>query len=183
MRFINQKSLVHFGAILAMLFLILILPTLLHLQSPEQQQATQQQNNNQSRLATASSIFNNNLMVAGISLVPYFGWGYIIFVLWNTGTVIASYGQPWYWVLNNMFAWIELAVYSYMILKSIKLVQLFRQRKTKFTDLEGKVVVRKTVGVYPEIVKTLAYTFIVASMVLLASALIEYALISRVLTI
>jgi hypothetical protein len=183
MRFISQKSIVYFGTILTVLFFVLILPTLLHLQSPEQQQVTQQQNNNQSRLATASSIFNNNLMIAGISLIPYFGWGYIIFVLWNTGTVIASYGQPWYWILNNMFAWIELAVYSYMILRSIKLVQLFKQRKTTFTDIDGKVVVRKTTGVYYEIVKTVAYAFIVSCLVLMISAIIEYALISRVVSI
>ena len=180
---LTQKNIVYFGIVLAVLFAILIIPSLLHLQTPEQQMDTQQQNNVRSQQATASSIFNNNILVAGITLVPYVGWGYIIFVLWNTGTVIASYGQPWYWILNNMFAWIELAIYGYMILRSIKIVHLFRQRKTKFTDLDGMVVVRKTTGVYVELVKTIAYAFIVSTLVLSASAVLEYFLISRIVVI
>jgi hypothetical protein len=179
----KQKSIVYFGTVYTVLFVILILPSIIHLQSPEQQQATMQQNNVQSQAATASSIFNNNMVVAALTLVPYLGWGYIIYVLWNTGTVVASYGHPWYWVLGNVFAWVELAVYSYMILKSIKLVQLFRQRKTCFTDLDGKVVVRKTTGVYPEIIKTVAYAFIWSTIVLLTSAIIEYFFIIGVFTV
>jgi hypothetical protein len=62
-------------------------------------------------------------------------------------------------------------------------VQLFKQRKTTFTDIDGKVVVRKTTGVYYEIVKTVAYAFIVSCLVLMISAIIEYALISRVVSI
>ena len=166
-----------FVAVLMVCFLIMIVPSLLPVQSTAQKQATVQQNNVQSQQASAASIFNNNLVVSGITLIPFVGWGYLIFALWNTGVVIASYGHPWYWILNNVFAWIELAVYSYVILQSWKLLSLFKQRKTKFTDLDGKQVVRKTTGVYPEIAKTVAYTFIVMVVVLFVSAMLEYLLI------
>jgi hypothetical protein len=69
---------------------------------------------------------------------------------------------------------VELAVLSYVILRSIKLVHLFKQRKTRFTDLTGKLVVRKTNGVYQEMAKTVAYALIVCTLVLLASAFVEY---------
>jgi hypothetical protein len=122
-------------------------------------------------------------MVAGATLIPYVGWGYLIFVLWNTGTVVASYGQPWYSIFGNVFAWIELAVYSYMILKSIKIVQLFKQRKTCFIDLDGKCVVRKTNGVWYQIFQTSMYALIVSCLVLMTSAVIEYFIISRIVFI
>jgi hypothetical protein len=157
------------------------LPSLLPLHSQAQKDVIVAANNAQSQSATATSIFNNNLFIAGVSLIPYVGWGYIIFALWNTGTVIASYNQPWNWALNNLFAWIELGVYSYMILKSIKLWQLFKQRKTCFTDLDGKCVIRKTTGVWNEIVYTAMFSLIAACVVLLLSALLEYSVISRVI--
>lgn len=182
MRFIPQrKTVIYFLTILTLMFLILIIPSLLPIQSQAQKANNVAANDAQSRGATATNIFNNNIFIAGVSLIPYVGWGYIIFALWNTGTVIASYNQPWNWVLNNLFAWIELGVYSFMIMKSFKLLQLFRQRKTKFTDLDGKVVVRKTTGVWNEIVTTAMFSLIAACIVLLLSALLEYQVISRVI--
>jgi hypothetical protein len=160
---------IFFVIVLMLLFLILVLPSVIHTQTPEQQQATQQQNNLQSQKATASSIFNNNLIVSLISLIPIVGWGYLIAVLWNTGVVVASYGQPWYWIFNNVFAWIELAVYSYVVLQSWKLYHLIPQRKCN----DFKVTFTKTV----------AYTLIITTVVLMLSALLEYALISRMLSI
>ena len=177
------KKLIYFIILLFGLFFVLVLPSIIVVQSPQQQQATQHQNDVQAQKSTAASIFNNNLLVAGISLIPFVGWGYLIFVLYNTGVVIASYGHPWWWILNNTFAWIELGVYSYMIMKSIKLLQLFKQRKTKFTDLDGKVIVRKTTGVWNEIITTAMFSLIAACIVLLLSALLEYQIISRVVRI
>jgi hypothetical protein len=181
--YFNKKQLCYFLTIFTILLVIVILPSVISVQSPSQKQDTMQQNNNNSRTTTAPAIFNNNLIVALVSLIPYVGWGWLGYVIWNTGVVLASYSQPWYWVLGNPFVYVEFAVYSYMVLRSIKLVRLFRQRKTRFTDLDGKVVVRKTTGVYPEIVKTAAYTFIVATVVLLAAALVEYVLIQSVILI
>lgn len=163
------------------LFFILLLPSVFSFQSESQKQATVENNNALSMAANPASIFNNNLIVAGITMIPYAGWIFMGYVMYNTGVVIASYGQPWWWSLTNPFAYVELAVYAYMILRSIKLVQLFRQRYTKFTDLDGKLVVRKTTGVYPEIVKTLAIAFIVCTLVLLVSAFVEFLFIRGVI--
>lgn len=182
MRFIPKpKTILYFWIILALMFFIIILPGLLPIQSQAQKEANMAENNANSGQATATSIFNNNLLVAGVTLIPYVGWGYIIFILWNTGNVIASYSQPWYWILDNIFAWIELGVYSFMVLKSVKLVQLFKQRKTCFTDLDGKCVTRKTTGVWNEIITTAMFALIVACLILLFSAILEYTIITRVI--
>ncbi len=175
--YINKRSIGYFFAIFTCLIIVLLIPGIVSLQSATQKQATMEHNNALSQTATITSIFNNNLVIAGISFIPYAGWGWLIFVLWNTGTVAASYSQPWYWLLLNPFTYIEIAVYSYMVLKSIWIVQLFKRRKTKFTDLEGNLVVRKTTGVWPEIAKTAAYAFITCTVTLLVSAFIEFAII------
>ena len=149
-----------FFAVLMVCFLIMIVPSLLPVQSTAQKQATVQQNNVQSQQASAASIFNNNLVVSGITLIPFVGWGYLIFALWNTGVVIASYGHPWYWIFNNPFAWVELSVYSYVLLQSWKLRRLIPQWRCN----DFKVTFTKTV----------AYTFIVMIIVLFVSAMVEY---------
>ena len=163
------KKLIYFIILLFGLFFVLVLPSIIVVQSPQQQQATQHQNDVQAQKSTAASIFNNNLLVAGISLIPFVGWGYLIYVLYNTGVVIASYGHPWWWIFNNTFAWIELGVYSYMVLQSWKLRRLIPQWRCN----DFKVTFTKTV----------AYTMITAIIVLLASALLEYMVISRTVPI
>lgn len=177
---IRFKHYLYFIAIFVGLLFILLFPSVLSLHTVSENQAIAENNNAKSQIATPISIFNNNLIVAGITLIPGAGWIWLGYVMWNTGTVVASYGYPWYWIFTSVagvFAFVELAVYAYVILRSIKLVQLFRQRYTKFTDLNSNVVKRKTVGVYPEMVKTGAYVFIVSAVVLLCSALIEYYII------
>jgi hypothetical protein len=155
-------------------FFIMILPSLIPVQNQTQKQATVTQNNIQSSQASATSIFNNNLMVASITLIPFVGWGYLIFALWNTGVVIASYGQPWFWIFNNLFAWIEIAIYSYVVLQSWKLLSILKQHKINDWFHPG--------GYYKLIfTKTVAYTYIVMIVVLLASALLEYFLIRGVI--
>jgi hypothetical protein len=175
MRFrFNQKSCVYFLTIFAVLFLLLAFPSLLPFQSPEDNQATVEQNNLASQSATVASIYNNNMVIAGFSLIPVGGWIFLGFILCNTGVVVASYGQPITTLVLNPFVYIELSIYSYVVLRSIKLLHLFRQRQTKFVDLTGKQVVRRTTGVYHDIAKTVAYTLIVSCLALLASAFVEY---------
>ena len=169
MQHLRCKRLIYFIILLATLFFVIVLPSIIVVQTPQEQQATQHQNDIQAQQATAASIFNNNLLVAGISLIPFLGWGYLLYVLWNTGIVIASYGHPWYWIFNNTFAWIELAVYSYMVLQSWKLYRLGPQ----FRCNDFKVT----------FIKTMVYSMITAILILLASALLEYAVISRVVPI
>jgi hypothetical protein len=91
--------------------------------------STVQSNNLKTQTSTVFSIFSNNFMVAAVTLIPGVGWGYILMVMWNTGVVVASYNQPAYWVLNNPFAWIELSVYSFAVLWSIKLFYMVKDRK------------------------------------------------------
>ena len=166
---LRYKKILYYFILLTALFLILVLPSIITVQTPQQQQATQHQNNIQAQKATATSIFNNNLLVAAISLIPFVGWSYLIYVLWNTGVVIASYGHPWYWIFNNVFAWIELAVYSYAVLQSWKLYHLIPQWRCN----DFKVTFTKTV----------AYTMITVILALLASAVLEYMVIIRVVQI
>jgi hypothetical protein len=178
---IRFHSFKQFTIIFIALFFILLLPNVLPVHTASENQAIMENNNAKSQVATPSSIFNNNLVVAGITMIPGAGWIWLGYVMWNTGVVVASYGQPWWWSLINIFVYVELAVYAYVIMRSIKLVQLFKQRKTVFVDLDGKTITRKTTGVYPEIVKTIAVTFIVCIVVLLISALVEFFLIRGVI--
>jgi hypothetical protein len=165
-----------FVLLLMALFFILVLPSLLPIQNQTQKQATMNQNNVQSQHATATSIFNNNLLVAGITFIPIVGWGYLIFAMWNTGVVIASYGQPWYWIFNNPFAWVELAIYSYVVLQSWKLLGVLKQHKIRDWFHPG--------GYYKlTFVKTIAYTFITITLTLLLSAILEYAVIASAVRI
>lgn len=171
----------NFGIVFGLMFLILLLPSLLPLQSESEKQAIVEQNALVAQSATVSSIFNNNLCVAVISLFPFLGWGLLGFILWNTGYVVAGYGDVVACLFLNPFVYVELALYSYVVLQSYRLWRLFRQRLTVFTDLDGKRVVRKTNGIYQEMGKTGAYTFIVVTVVLLVSAFVEVMLIRGVL--
>lgn len=164
---VTWKSFMQMVLLVAALFLLLILPSLLPVQSDAEKLANVERNDAVSLVATPTTIFNNNLLIAGISLVPVFGWGFIVFVMWNTGLTLASYGQPFFWVLFNPFAWVELSVYSYAVLKSVKLIHLLRQRKCN----DFKV----------SFVKTVAYSFIFMCLILLGSALVEYWLIQGLL--
>jgi ABC-type proline/glycine betaine transport system permease subunit len=119
------------------------------------------------------------MAIAGFTLIPFLGWGFLGYLLWNTGKIVASYNQPWYWSFNNLFAWIELAVYSYAVLRSIKLVHLWRQRKTKFIMPTGELVIRNTNGFWYEFIKTIAFALIVMCIVMLLSAILEYRLLQR----
>lgn len=83
-----------------------------------------QENNDRIVKTTPLTIFTNNFLVTTVTLIPYFGWGYILFVMWNTGLVVASYNNALLLVLINPFAWIELSVNAVAILLSYKLLRL-----------------------------------------------------------
>ena len=159
--------------IMAVLFGLILLPTLLPVQSQTQKQSNVQANDAQSHSATATRIFNNNIIIAAVALIPYVGWGYLGYVMWETGKVIASYNQPWWWIFNNPFAWIELSIYSYMVLQSWKLFGLLKQNKLSDWFHSGGYFKVK-------VIKTIAYTMIVAIVVLLLSAILEYWVIASV---
>lgn len=173
MYLLSKKALLHFIVVFVCLFFILSLPSILNFQTSEQKQLIVTDNNAKSQDASVSSIFNNNLIVALLSFVPYAGWGLLIAVLWNTGNIISAYSSPVVTLLLNPFVYVELGVCGFVILKSIYIVRLFKRRKTIFTNLDGVVVVRKTTGVYYEMAKTLAVVLIVCSIVLLISAFAE----------
>lgn len=178
--FINWKQLGCHLIIFAVLFAVLSFPSLIP-QPDSQSQLIMEQNNARAQSATVASIYNNNLVIALCTLIPVGGWIFIGVVLWSTGVVVASYANPVATLLFNPFVYVELAVYSYVVLQSIRILRLFRRRKTRFTDLEGKQVVRNTVGVWYEIGKTVAYVLIVCAVTLLVSALIEYSLVAGAL--
>jgi len=173
----HVKPIVYFLLLLTALFCILIVPSLLPVQSQTEKQNNVQHNDARSQRETVATIFNNNMLIAGLTLIPGLGWATIFFILWNTGKVVASYNQPWYWSFNNLFAWIELSVYSYALLKSIKLIHLWRQRKTKFNMPTGELIIRNTNGFWYEFIKTIAVTIIIMCFVLLFSAILEYHLV------
>ena len=181
-RGIALKQLPKYFIVLTLLFAVLLLPSILQslpnpfpfklptLQSPEQKQATVQQNNAQSKEATVATIFNNNLLISGLALIPVAGWTFLAVVLWRTGLVVSSYQMAWWFVLNNPFAWIELSVYAYAVLASLKILHLLRQHKVGDWFHPG--------GQYKiEFAKTVCYTLIVMTIVLLASAFTEHWLI------
>jgi hypothetical protein len=177
--YLDKKALRNFVLIFICLFTVLIIPSIISVQNDVQNQITMEYNDQKSQLATVSSIFNNNLLVSCVSLVPYAGWGILLAVLWQTGVVVASYGLPWYYILFNPFAYVELCMFSFVVLRSVHLVRLFFRRKTKFIDLEGKWVIRKTTGVYYDMIKTVAIVLIVCSVVLLLSAFAEIMWLQR----
>lgn len=155
------KQLDYFMLLLTCLFLTLMLPSILSVQSPTEKQVTMEHNDQVAKSATVYSIFANNIVITLGTLIPVFGWGYILYIMWNTGTVIASYSQPFYWVLNNPFAWIELSVCSYAILQSIKLLKFTRQRN------------------WNKLVRTICVSTGIIATAVLASAAIEILVISR----
>jgi hypothetical protein len=90
--YFNKRQFIYFLIIFATLFLIVILPGLFPTLSYSETQVIMENNNVASQSATVASIFNNNLLIAGITLIPYVGWGWIICVLWQTGIVVSCYG-------------------------------------------------------------------------------------------
>ena len=99
-------------------------------------------------------------MISLIGLIPILGASFILACSWATGLVVASYNQPVYWILTNPFAWIELSVYSFVLLQSWRIIQFYRQRKTiKFWNLTAK---------------TALTTIMVMGFILFLSAVLEY---------
>jgi hypothetical protein len=158
------KQLGIYFTVLALLFLIVNLPSHLHTQTVQQQQANVASNEISKQKITAYAIFQNNFLVALLTLVPFAGWSWIGAVLWKTGLVIASYNQP-YWALTNAFVWIELAIYSFVVLQSVNITLLLRHRKTMQIKLP--------------IIKIVLATVSVAMLTLLISAVLEYMIIMR----
>ena len=97
------------------------------------------------------------------SLFPFAGWLFVGVVLWRTGLLVASYNQPWFWAFGNVFAWVELSVYSFVVVQSLRLFMFYRQRK----------ILRFWYVVF----KTVLFTLGVAGVVLFLSALLEFAVI------
>jgi archaellum biogenesis protein FlaJ (TadC family) len=166
---IKHKSILYFLIVLSALFLVVIIPSIIPFQTPEQQNETKHENDITSQTATATSIYHNNMIIAGLTLVPYVGWGYLFYALWNTGLVVASYHQPWWYLFMNPFAWIELSIYSYALLQSLKILHLLPQYKAN--------------DFWYTLIRKIAYTIVFMALALLASAIVEYLLISRVLVI
>jgi hypothetical protein len=157
------KTIRNFFIILFILFSIVLLPSVLPVQSSQQKQSNINENMKRSMGASAFGIFENNFVIAVISFVPVVGWGIIGGIMWKTGLVIASYTNPG--IIWVFFAFIELSVYSFVLLQSLKIVKFFYQRKQgHFWVLTGK---------------TTALTFAVSALVLLLSAIVEYAVILR----
>lgn len=164
---LRRHQILYWLLLLGCLFTVLILPSFLPVQTETEKQQTKEHNNAIAQTATVASIFNNNLIIGLIAFVPFIGWGYLLAALWNTGVVVASYNLPSYTVLLNVFAWVELAVYSYIVLQSVKLVHLFQQRKCN--DFKASTL------------KLVAYTLITTNIVLLVSALLEYTMLRQMI--
>ena len=103
----SKKALLHFVVVFVCLFFILSLPSILNFQTPEQKQLIVTDNNAKSQSASVSGIFNNNLVLALLSFIPYAGWGLLIAFLWNTGVIVSAYGQPVATLLLNPFAYLS----------------------------------------------------------------------------
>jgi hypothetical protein len=88
------------------------------------------QNNQKARIATANSIWSNNMLIATLTIIPGFGWGFILYSMWQTGLIVASYDTSYY-VLCSPIAWIELSAYAFAILSSIELVQIYRGKSKR----------------------------------------------------
>ena len=173
MIYIDRARVKLFLITFCLLYFILALPSLLPLQPNEVKMTVRGRNDERSANASVAFIFNNNLVVALTTLIPFVGWAWICYIMFNTGLVVASYDNPMVCLWLNPFVYVELAIYSFVVVQSIRIFQLWRRRWTRFTDLDGKLVVRRTCGVYPEIIRVFAVTVIVVSLSLLLSAYAE----------
>ena len=126
----SRRSIVYFIMLLAILFFVLLLPSFLPVQSEAQKQANMNHNNQAAKVATANGIFSNNMLIATLAIIPGIGWGFILFSMWETGLIVASYSQPFY-VLLSPVAWIELSVYAFAIISSVELVQIYRHKSKR----------------------------------------------------
>lgn len=121
-----NKSVLYFFVIFCGLFLTVLLPSFLPVQSSEQKASRMAENDARSASVTTFPIFANNFKVALLGLVPLFGWSFLLAVMWNTGLVVAAYSSPgWLWLV---FAVVEIGVYSFVVLKSIGCVQAALKR-------------------------------------------------------
>ena len=128
-----------FLAILAVFYLAISLPIVVPIQSASQKQVNVENNNARASKATLSEVFGNNAMIAGLSLIPYFGWGFIVLTLYNTGLVAASYPNPWLVIFLNPFMYIELLVYASMTLLSFSMATSLKKH-----DFRGTWIFAKT---------------------------------------
>jgi hypothetical protein len=160
----SQKSVVYFGTLLVCLFIVVALPSLLPVQSDAQKQSNVDWNARMGQTATAASIFLNNFLISLIALVPLVGWSYLLAALWKTGLVIASYPSLSGFAVAKLglFCLFELGVYSFVVLQSVKIVQLRRKRRWRLIG------------------KTIIFTIAVSMVVLLLSAIIEYTIIHSI---
>lgn len=140
-------------------------PSFLPVQTEQQKQNNVQSNNARAGSATIFNIFIQNYAIALVTFIPVIGWGFIGAVMWNTGLVIASYNQP-FWQLTSIFAWIELSIYSFVIVQSLWLVQIWLKRKTT--------------NMLTPIIKTILITASVVAIVLVLSAILEFVVIRKV---
>jgi hypothetical protein len=160
----------YFFLIFALLYLVVALPTII----PHTLTATQRSDNIDANLerrntVTVLGIFGNNYLIAGFSLFPFAGWIFDAIVMWRTGIVVASYSLPVTWLLTSTFVMIELAVYSFSILQSIRILGFYRARKT--------------IQFWTETLRTVFLTLGVSGLVLLLSAVWEYVIITRTVLI
>lgn len=170
-----KKYFLGFFLILGCLMLILNLPTILPaisastpikippIQSPEQEQANIATNQQRASSATIGSIFINNFVVSLGTFIPIAGWSFIGIIIWNTGKVISSYHFP-YWTLTSFFVWTELSVYSFAILQGVRILNLYRLRKT--TNMQSGTL------------RIIAVTIPTMALILFISAVAEYFIIN-----
>jgi tellurite resistance protein TehA-like permease len=161
----------YFFIVLALLFFVAALPAVIpHTLTSSQKQNNVATNNERAQTVSVPMIFANNFLLSSFSLFPVAGWIFISIVMFKTGLIVASYSQPWYWLTNNVFMWIELAVYSFAILQSIRVLKLVWYRQ-------------KTVKPWNQIASITAFTLSISGLIILFSAIYEYVVIIRNCTI
>jgi hypothetical protein len=156
----------YFFIVLALLFFIVTLPTIIpHTLTATQKQTNINDNTVRAQNINVNTIFLNNFMLSSFSLFPVAGWIFIAIVMLKTGFIVSSYNQPWYWLMNNVFMWIELAVYSFTILQSIRILKLVWYRQ-------------KTIKPWSQIAKIIALTLSLSGLIIMFSAIYEYIIIT-----
>lgn len=160
----DLKTIGAFYTILFFLFLTISLPIIFPMQTLSEQIENIQENNIRIEKTTPITIFTNNFAISIITLIPYLGWGYILFAMWNTGLVIASYSNALVLLLLNPFAWIELSVNAFVVLMSYKLLRL---ALNKHQPGRLKLLVTHTILVV-----------LIVAAVLLTSACLEYIVVA-----
>ena len=160
------KHIGYFFIVLSILFLLVALPSIIpHTLTSTEKQNYIDANIQRQQTITPITIFLNNFLIAGFAIFPFAGWLFVGLVTFKTGLVVASYNEPATWILTSFFGVVELSVYSFCIVQSIRIFGFYRQRKT--------------LRFWHSTAKTVVLTLSIAGLILLVSAIIEYVVILR----